>query len=155
LFNSLFKCVAKYFNRELQLNVQLSAGAAANRRVVEADVAAATTFAALRQAIAAALNHRAAGLVAARAADAATILRIFTLAVAAAQIHLAALDAVPRAAAAAQAVGQHAAKILQRAAGDFIITAAMNLAPVRCLFELDRATRQHAPVRARRRTSGQ
>ena len=77
------------------------AGAAANRRAVEADVAAAAAFAALLQAFAALLNHLAAFLVARRAADTAAVLRIFTLAVAAAQIDLAALNAIPGAAAAA------------------------------------------------------
>jgi hypothetical protein len=133
--------------------LQLSAGAAANRRVVEADVASAAALAALLQAIAARLNHRAAFLVAARAANAAAILRVFALALAAGEINLAALNAIPRAAAAAQAVAQHAAKILQRAAGDFVIATAVNLAAGLRLFEFDRATWQHTPVRIRRRTS--
>jgi hypothetical protein len=68
---------------------------------------------------------------------------------AAGEVALAALNAVPGAAAAAQAVAQHAAKILQRAAGDFVIAAAVNLAAGLGLFEFDRATRQHAPVRIR------
>jgi hypothetical protein len=132
-------------------NQQLSAGAAADRRVVEADVAAATAFAALREAIAASLQHRTAGLVAAGAADAATVFRVFTLALATAEVHLAALNAVPGAAAAAHTVAQHAAEILQRAAGDFVIAAAMNLAAGLRLFEFDRAAGQNTPVRAGRR----
>ena len=132
---------------------QLGAGTAADRRVVEADVAAAAALAALLQAIAARLNHRAAFLVAARAANAAAILRVLALALTASEVDLAALNAVPGAAAAAQAVAQHAAKILQRTAGDFVIAAAVNLAARLCLFEFDRATRQHAPVRIRRRAS--
>ena len=133
-------------------NQQLGAGAAADWRVVEADVAAATAFAALRQAVAAGLQHLAAGLVAAGAADAAAVFRVFTLALATAEVHLAALNAIPGANAAAHAVAQHAAEILQRAAGDFVIAAAMNLAAVLRLFEFDRAPRQNAPIRARWRT---
>ena len=67
------------------------------------------------------------------------------------EVALAAVNAVPGAAAAAQAVGQHAAEVLQRAAGDFVVAAAMDLAAVRRLFEFDRAARQHAPIGARRR----
>jgi len=97
------------------------------------------------------LNHRAASLVAARAADAAAILCVLALALTASQIDLAALNAIPSAAAAAEAFAHHAAKVLQRAAGDFVIAAAMNLAARLRLFEFDRATRQHTPVRIRRR----
>ena len=132
--------------------LQLGAGAAADRRVIEADVAAATAFAALREAVAAGLQHRTAGLVAAGAADAAAVFGVLALALAAAEVHLAALDAVPGAAAAAETIAQHAAEILQRTAGDFVVAAAMNLAAVLRLFEFDRAPRQNAPIRARRRT---
>jgi hypothetical protein len=144
--------IARGFFVSKQL-LQLGAGAAANRRVVEADVAAAAALAALLQAVAASLNHGAAFLVAAVAADAAAILRVFTLALTAGEVHLAALNAVLRAAAAAQPIAQHAAQILQRATGDFVIAAAMNLAASLRLFEFDRATRQHAPVRICRRAS--
>ena len=130
---------------------KLGAGAAANRRVVEADVAAATAFAAGVKAIAARLNHCTASLVAARAADAAAVFRVFALANAGRQINLAARNAVHRAAATAQSVGQHAAKVLQRAAGDFVIATAMDLAAARCFLEFDRATRKHTPIRTRRR----
>ena len=126
---------------------QLGAGAAANRRVVEADVAAAAALAALREAIAAGLNHGLAGLVAARAANAAAVLGVFALANTDGEVALTAADAVAGASAAAETVGQHAAEILQRAAGYFVVAAAMNLAAVRGLFELDRATRQDAPIR--------
>jgi len=101
------------------------------------------------------LNHCTAGLVARGAADAAAVFRVFTLANTAGEIALAARNAVKRAAAAAQAVGQHAAEILQGATGNFIIAAAVDLAPIRGLFELDRATRQHAPIRAGWRTARQ
>ena len=107
----------------------------------------------MRQAVAASLNHRAASLVAARAADAAAVLGVLALALTASQVDLAALNAVPGAAAAAQSVAQHAAKILQRATGDFVIAAAMNLAAGLRLFEFDRAARQHTPIRIRRRAS--
>ena len=130
-------------------SARLGAGAAANRRVVEADVARAATLAAGLEAIAAGLDHRTAGLVARGAADAAAVFGVFALANTAGQIALTASNAVERAAAAAEAVGQHPAEILQCAAGNFIIAAAVDLAPIRGLFELDGATRQHAPIRAR------
>jgi hypothetical protein len=126
--------------------VQLGAGAAADRRVVEADVAAATRFAAGAEAIAAGLDHGLASLIAARAADAATVFGVFAFANTDGEVALAAGDSVARAAAAAETVGQHAAEVLQRAASDFIIAAAMDLAAVRGLFEFDRAARQNAPV---------
>src|SRR3954451_13340143 len=114
---------------------QLRTGAAADRRVVEADVASAARLAAARQTIAARLNHGLAGLVARCAADAAAVFGVFALANTDGEVALAAGDSVARAAAAAETVGQHAAKVLQRAAGDFIIAATMNLAAVRRLFE--------------------
>jgi hypothetical protein len=125
---------------------QLRAGAAAHWRVVEADVAGAARFAAGAQAVAAGLDHGLAGLVAGSAADAAAVFSVFAFANTDGEIALAAGDSVARAAAAAETVGQHAAKVLQRAAGDFIIAPAMNLAAVRSLFEFDGATRQHAPI---------
>ena len=119
---------------------QLRAGAAADRRVVEADVAAAARFAAGAEAVAARLNHGLAGLIARRAADAAAVFGVFALANAHREIALAAGDAVARAAAAAQAIGQHLAEVLQRALRNFIIVTAVDLAAGRGLFELDRAT---------------
>jgi len=124
----------------------LGAGAAANWRVVEADVAAATALTALREAIAAGLQHRTAGFVAAGAADAAAVFCVFTLALAAAEIYLAALNAVPSAAAAAETIAQHLAKVLQGASRNFVVAAAVNLAAGRGLFEFHCAARQHAPV---------
>jgi hypothetical protein len=134
-----------------QLAARLGAGAAADRRVVEADVAAATAFAALLEAFAALLDHLAAGLVAAGADDAAAVLGEFALAVAASEIALAAGDAVIGAAAAAESVAEHLAEVLQGAAGDFVFTAAPDLAAGRGLFELDAAARQNAPVGGGRR----
>jgi hypothetical protein len=128
-------------------NYKLRAGAAADRRVVEADVAAATRFAAGAEAIAASLNHGAAGLIARCAADAAAVFGVFALANTNGEVALAAGNSVARAAAAAETIGQHAAEVLQCATGDFIVTTAMDLAAIRGLFELDRATRQHAPIR--------
>ena len=133
-------------------NYKLRAGAAADRRVVEADVAAATRFAAGVEAIAACLDHGLAGLVAGGAADAAAVFGVFALANTDGEVALAAGDSVARAAAAAETIGQHAAEVLQRATSDFIIAAAMDLAAVRGLFELDRATWQHAPIRRLRLT---
>ena len=131
---------------------QLRAGTAANRRVVEADVASATRFAAGAEAVAASLNHGLASLVATRAADAAAVFGVFALANTDGEVALAAGDSVARAAAAAEAVGQHLAEVLQSAARHFIIAAAVDLAAGRCLFEFDSATWQHTPVGARRRT---
>jgi len=125
---------------------QLGAGTAAHWRVVEADVAAATRFAAGAQAVAACLNHGRAGFVARSAANAAAVFGVFALANTDGEIALAAGDSVTGATAAAKAVGQHAAEVLQRAAGDFILAAAVDFAAVRGLFELDRAAWQHAPI---------
>ena len=91
---------------------KLRTGAAANWRVVEADVAAATRFAAGAEAIAASLNHGLASLVARRAADAAAVFGVFALANTDGEVALAAGDSVERATAAAETVGQHAAEVL-------------------------------------------
>ena len=91
---------------------QLRTAAAANRRVVEADVAAAARLAAARQAVAAGLDHGLAGLVATRAADAAAVLGVFALANTDGEVALAARDTIARAAAAAETIGQHAAEVL-------------------------------------------
>ena len=125
---------------------QLCTRAAADRCVVEADVAAATRFAAGAQAVAAGLNHGLAGLVAGGAADAAAVFGVFALANTDGEVALAAGDSVARAAAAAETIGQHAAEVLQRATRDFVIATAVDLAAVRGLFELDGATGQHAPI---------
>jgi len=101
----------------------------------------------LLQAVAAGLNHRLAGLVAGGAANAAAVLGVFALANTDGEIALAAGDAVAGATAAAETVCQHAAKVLQRAAGDFVLAAAVDLAAVRGLFEFDAAARQYAPIR--------
>jgi len=130
---------------------QLRAGAAADRRVVEADVAAATRFAARAEAVAASLNHSLAGLVATRAADAAAVFGVFALANTDGEVALAARDTVACAAAAAETIGQHAAEVLKCAPRDFVITAAMDLAAVRSLFELNAAARQHTPIGRLRR----
>ena len=98
------------------------------------------------QAIAARLNHGRAGLVAARAANAAAVLGVFALANTDGEIALAAGDAVECATAAAEPVSQHAAEVLQRAAGHFVVAAAMDLAAVRGLFEFDRAAWQYTPI---------
>jgi hypothetical protein len=126
---------------------QLRGRAAANWRVVETDVAAATRFAAGVEAVAARLNHGLASLIATRAADAAAVLGVFALANTDGEVALAAGDSVARAAAAAETIGQHAAEVLQRATSNIIIATAMDLATVRGLFELDRAARQHTPIR--------
>ena len=132
-------------------NYKLRAGAAADRRVVEADVAAATRFAAGIEAVAACLDHGLAGLVAGGAADAAAVFGVFALANTDGEVALAAGNSVARAAAAAETIGQHAAEVLQCATSDFIVATAMDLAAVRGLFELDGATRQHTPIGRLRR----
>jgi hypothetical protein len=83
------------------------------------------------------LDHGTAGLVTRRAADAAAIFGILALALAARKVALAALDAVPGAATAAQPVCQHATKVLQRAPGNFVVAAAMDLAAARRLLEFN------------------
>jgi hypothetical protein len=114
--------------------------AAADRRVVERDVAGAARLAASREAIAAGLDHFAAGLVAGDAADAAAVLGVFALANTTGQVALANADAVAGAVAAAEAIAEHAAEILQCAAGNFILALAVNLEAAGALFELDLAT---------------
>ena len=93
-------------------NYKLRVGTAADRRVVEADVASAARFAAGAEAVAAGLDHGLAGLVARGAADAAAVFGVFALANTDGEVALAAGDSVARAAAAAETVGQHAAEVL-------------------------------------------
>src|SRR5438045_6598195 len=88
-------------------------GSAAAARVAEANVAAAAALAAGFQAIAASLEHLAALGVAAGAGDAAAVLRVLALAVTAAEIEVANLDAIPGAGARAGAVAQGLTKALQ------------------------------------------
>jgi hypothetical protein len=83
------------------------------------------------------LDHGTAGLVTRRAADTAAVFGVLAFALAARKVALAALDAVPGAATAAQPVCKHAAKVLQRAAGNLIVAAAMDLAAARRLLEFD------------------
>ena len=104
------------------------------------------------QAFAALLDHRTAGLVARCAANAAAVLCVFAFANANREVALAAANTVDAAIAATEPIGQHPAQILQRAASDFVVAAAMDLAAVIGLFEFDRAPRQNAPIGARGRT---
>jgi hypothetical protein len=126
------------------------AGAAADWRVAEANVAAAAAFAALFAAFAAGLQLGAALLVAAGASDAATVGSVLALAMAIGKRALAALNAVARAAAAAAAIAQHAAEILQRGARQFVVALAMQLEAAGALFEFHFATRHYAPIGLRR-----
>ena len=89
------------------------ASPAAAAGVAERNVAAAAALAAAFEAIATGLQHLAAFRVAAGAGDAATVLRVLALAVAAAQVEIANLDAVPCAGARAGAIAQSLAKALQ------------------------------------------
>jgi hypothetical protein len=127
------------------------AGAAANGCVAEANRAGAAGFQALRHAVAARLDHFAAGLVSTHAANANAVFRAFTLADATAQIALADRHAVHRAAATAHLVAEHFAKILQRSAGDFIIALAVDLHAIFALLDLERTARGDTPVGHRRR----
>jgi hypothetical protein len=121
--------------------------AAAAAGVAKANVAAAAALAAAFQAIAAGLQHLAALGVAARAGDAATFLRVLALAVAAAQVDVADLDAVPGAAARAGAVAQGLTKALQRLARRGIVATAVQLETTLALLELQFTPRHHADVR--------
>jgi hypothetical protein len=128
-----------------------AARAAADGRVVEADVAAATRLAALGEAVAAGLEHLAALLVARGAGDAAAVFGDLADAVAASQVALRDAQAVLTATQRAQALREHAAEVLQRAAGNFILTLAVNLEATGALLELDRAARRHLPFTLSRR----
>jgi hypothetical protein len=122
------------------------AGAAANRRIVEAHIAAATVVAAFGAAFAAGLQRGAGLLIAAGAMDAAAIGSVFALAIAVGKRALAALQAVLRARAAAAAIAQHAAEILQRGARKLIFATAVDFETAGALFEFHLAPRNHAPV---------
>jgi hypothetical protein len=126
------------------------AGAAADRCVVERDVAAAAALAAGGEAIAARLENRAAGLVAGDAGDAAAVLGVLTLAGTAGEVALAAADAVRAAADAAKSVAEHAAEVLQGAASHFVFATTMDLEAAGALLELNFAARQDAPIGAGR-----
>jgi hypothetical protein len=78
-------------------------------------------------------------LVAGGAGDAAAVLGVLALAVALREVVLAARDAVPGAAAAAEAFTKHLAEILQGAFGDFVVAAAVDLTATGRFLEFDRA----------------
>jgi hypothetical protein len=122
------------------------ARAAADRRAVEANVAATTAFAALLQAVAERLDLLAAFLVAARAGDAAAVLGVLALAVGEGEAALAAANAILAAVAANATFREHPAEILERAARDVIVALALDLAAVFGLLELDLASRHDVPV---------
>jgi hypothetical protein len=92
-------------------------------------------------------------LIAADASDAATICGVLAFAMAIGERALAALNAVVGAVAAAAAIAQHPAKVLQGGGGKFVLTFAMDLESARALFKLQFATGHNAPV-ASRRTGG-
>jgi hypothetical protein len=131
--------------------VETLACAAADGRVVEADVATATRLAALGEAVAASLERLATLLVARGASDAAAVFGDLADTAAASQVALRNAQAVLTATERAQALREHAAKILQCAAGHFILTLAVNLESTGALFELDRAARRHLPFTLSRR----
>lgn len=129
-----------------ELQKVLAAAAAADRGVAERNAALAAGFVAGLHAVAAGLQHLAAFLVAAGAGHAAAVLGHFDLAVTAAEIAHAHGHAVPHAAAAAGAAGQHLAEILQSAASDVVIARTVHLEAASALLELHRAARQHANI---------
>jgi hypothetical protein len=92
------------------------------------------------------LQRIAALLVAARATDAAAIRGVLALAMAIGKGALAALNAVLGTAAAAAAVAQHAAEILQRGARKLVFAPAMDLETAGALFKFHLAARNHAPI---------
>src|SRR5262245_53439447 len=132
----------KFNRRVLRL-----ARAAAAASIAEANVAAAAALAAGFEAIAAGLQHLAALGVATGAGNAAAVLRVLALAVTAAQIEVADLNAVPGAAARAGAVAQGLTKALQRLAGDLVIATALNAETTLALLELQFTPRHHAHIR--------
>ena len=90
-------------------------------------VAAAAGGQAMGRAVAASLNHVAAGLVTAQAGDRAAVFRVFALAHPAKQIELAAGDAILGAGQRAHSVAEGLAQILQRAAGHLVFARADEL----------------------------
>lgn len=102
------------------------ARAAAAAGVAERDVAAAAALAARFQAIATGLQHLTALGVAAGAGDAAAVLRVLALAMAATKADVADLNAIPGAAARASAIAESLAEALQRSRGNGIIALAMD-----------------------------
>src|SRR5205809_5967319 len=112
------------------------ARAAAAAGIAEANVAAAAALATGFQAVAAGLQHLAALGVAAGAGDAATVFRVLTLAVAAAQVEVADLNAVPGAGTRTGAIAQGLTKTLQRAAGDGVAAVALDAKATLALLEL-------------------
>src|SRR5438067_9035714 len=120
------------------------ARAAAATGVAEANVAAAAALAAGFQAIAAGLQHFAALRVAAGAGDAAPVLRVLALAVAAAQIEVADLNAIPGARARTGAVAQGLTKALQSLAGGSVFATAVQPESALALLKLQFTPRHHA-----------
>ena len=116
-----------------------SAAAAADRSAAEADAAVAARFEALGDAVAAGLNHLAAGVIARAAGDAHPIGRAFAGAAAQCKIALADADAVLQAAHRTQAVAQLLAEVLQRGAGQFVFTTTVELGSVGTLLDTNRA----------------
>jgi len=130
------------------------AGPAAAARVAEANVAAAAALAAGFQAIAAGLQHLTALGVAAGAGDAAAVLRVLALAVTAAEIEVANLDAIPGAAAGAGAITKSLTKALQRGTGHRIIARTMEAEAPLALLEPQFTPWHHADIRRGSRGGG-
>jgi len=130
-----------YINQRLGL-----AGAAADRRAAEAYGASAAGFQTLLHAVAAGLDHFAAGFVAAEASDAYAVFGVLALADAAAEIALANGHTVHCATATTHLVAKHLAEVLQRAASDLVVALAVDLHAVFALLDLEGASRGDAPI---------
>jgi len=146
-----FLPAAERFGSARQLG---SAGATAAAGVAEANVAAATALAAAFQAVAAGLKHLAALGVATGASDAATVLRVFTLAVPAAEVEIADLNSIPGAAARAGSIAERLTKALEGGAGYGIVAAALDAKTTLAFLKLQLAPRHHAYIRRRGRGGG-
>jgi len=120
--------------------------AAANRGAVEANEAGASVFGAAGEGVAAGLQDFAAGLVAARAGDAATILGELAFAQATGQLDIANGYATHLAIDRTDTTGQHPAQVLHRATGDFVGATTIDFEAIGALLESHVAPRDHAPI---------
>lgn len=132
---------------------RLRFSAAANRSVVEADVAAAAVLQAAGDCIATSLDHLAAGSVSAAASNAAAVFGKFALAESTGEFAVAHRHAVELATNRALSAGEHPAEILQRCARDIVVTATLDFAAVFALLDFDAASGNDAPVARGRRSS--
>lgn len=130
------------------------ARAAANRRAAKADATHAVGFHAGVHAIAASLNHVAAGFVAAGAGDDATIFGHFARAIAHAHVALTHHHSILHATATTHAVTEHFAHVLESGARHVVLAHARHLHPAIAFLHFDRASRDHGHVAQRRHHGG-